>query len=337
MAQREFRDYNEIVAAAKSAPAGTLIAILTVGVSASGKSTAAENFFLESRSFPFINHYVHLERDRLRIQYLEEKNVAFTWDTWKRRGDEKEITRRMNDGIARCSEMRMNIIISDTNLNPKFRGNLIADLERRGYEVWLWYFDISYHEAVRRDLLRDNPVGAWVIGKQFDMLRKQNHTRTHQCPSKSFLNVYDNLRLNRATFIVDIDGTIATMNGRSPYDWDKVGTDAVNVPVATIVTALACEGFSIIFLSGRDGSCRDLTEEWISEVFGGFDNNKTPLFMRAPGDMRADVVIKRELFDEHIDGKYNVVACIDDRPKVTTMWRDMGIPVIQVGDPYIDF
>jgi hypothetical protein len=46
--------------------------------------------------------------------------------------------------------------------------------------------------------------------------------------------------------------------------------------------------------------------------------------MRPEGDTRPDEVVKRELYKEHIKGKYNVIAVFDDRAKVCRMWNELG-------------
>ena len=37
------------------------------------------------------------------------------------------------------------------------------------------------------------------------------------------------------TWIVDIDGTVAIMGDRSPFDWARVGEDLPKSPVITVV------------------------------------------------------------------------------------------------------
>lgn len=47
--------------------------------------------------------------------------------------------------------------------------------------------------------------------------------------------------------------------------------------------------------------------------------------MRPQGDMRRDSIVKRELYENHIKGKYNVVAIFDDRPQVIReCWQALG-------------
>ena len=47
-------------------------------------------------------------------------------------------------------------------------------------------------------------------------------------PVKHAINIR-NLRLPVKTWIVDIDGTVAIMGDRSPFDWARVGEDLPNI------------------------------------------------------------------------------------------------------------
>lgn len=60
-----------------------------------------------------------------------------------------------------------NIIISNTNLNPKTRGFWREFAEKRGYEFEIKEFPISLEEAIERDSKRENSVGEDVIRKQY--------------------------------------------------------------------------------------------------------------------------------------------------------------------------
>ena len=134
--------------------------------------------------------------------------------------------------------------------------------------------------------------------------------------------------------LVDIDGTIAHMNGkRSPYDWHSVGKDDVDETIAAIVRNYAArdinndEYLRIILLSGRDAACRPETEQWLTD-------NKIPydkLLMRAEGDSRKDNIVKREIFEAEIRNNYQVWFVMDDRNQVVDMWRnEVGLKVLQV-------
>jgi len=134
--------------------------------------------------------------------------------------------------------------------------------------------------------------------------------------------------------ICDIDGTIALMGDRSPFDWKRVGEDAVNNVVVQVLKA-ATAGFKeagshkTIMLSGRDSACRRETEEWLQHNNIEYDH----LYMRKKDDYRKDTVIKKELYESFIQDKYSVAFVLDDRDCVVDMWRnELGLTVFQVAD-----
>jgi hypothetical protein len=46
--------------------------------------------------------------------------------------------------------------------------------------------------------------------------------------------------------------------------------------------------------------------------------------------MRKDAIVKRELFDAHVRGTWNVNFVLDDRQQVVDMWRGLGLVCLQV-------
>lgn len=149
--------------------------------------------------------------------------------------------------------------------------------------------------------------------------------------------------------ICDIDGTVALNDGhRDFFDWSLVGNDKPNERVCELVRELM-EWTEVIFMSGRMRECYGDTQDWIGRHIakhqwpGSNGGRRTSndwralptankLFMRADGDRRPDNIVKRELYDEHIDGKYRVRFVLDDRNSVVRMWRAMGLTCLQVAD-----
>ena len=136
-------------------------------------------------------------------------------------------------------------------------------------------------------------------------------------------------------WLCDIDGTLALKGDRSPYDWAKVGLDEPNKPVITVARALAARS-GLIFMSGRMEQCREETRTWLHTF--ACDHNclprcfrAMPLLMRKDGDMRPDQIVKRELFERHVQGLYEVEGVLDDRDRVVRMWREeLGLTCLQV-------
>ena len=291
-------------------------AILTVGVSASGKSTWAEK--MENKG------WMNICRDDIRFDLLNLPYDQRDWSKWNWKR-EKEVNAIVDKLIMESCVNGYNVIISDTNLNPKHRASLIKKLEGVGFTVELKEFPVSFEEAVRRDNLRRNGVGYSVIARQWEQWQAYLRSKGQW--------VYEE-KPNRASVVIcDIDGTLARMAARGAYDWERVGEDELNEYVADMLDIQEAKGVSIVLVSGRDSSCRYETEKWL-------EHHQIPynkLYMREVGDMRKDTIVKKEIFDTHIKDKYNVRVVIDDRPCVVRMWRDMGLNTMIVGNPWIEF
>lgn len=292
-------------------------AILTVGISASGKTGWAKAFCLK-------NGYFNINRDDIRFSVTGAEN----WREFKNnRKFEEMVTAVQRDMIGVAAKNGRNVVISDTNLNPLYRMELIDYLKQLGYDVELKEFEVALEEAFKRDAIRPNGVGRDVIYGQYQMWLRYKKRK-----------VYNGTSGKPPAFIVDVDGTVARMSGRKAYDWHAVGDDLPRDEVIAMVHGLVAAGHKIIMLSGRDSVCRDETVEWLHMYLGynAFDENW--FFMRAADDRRRDVVVKEELFWEHIADHWNVVGAIDDRPCVVRLWHELGIKnVIAVANPYIEF
>ncbi len=131
--------------------------------------------------------------------------------------------------------------------------------------------------------------------------------------------------------ICDIDGTLAHMCDRSPYDYSKVDGDTVNEPVADILRQYKGDIF-VIIVSGREATCQKETEKWLKDK--GISYHR--LYMRKIDDNRGDQIVKKEIFDKHIKDKYKILFVLDDRDRVVKMWREeLGLTCLQVA--YGDF
>ena len=73
---------------------------------------------------------------------------------------------------------------------------------------------------------------------------------------------------------------------------------------------------------------KKVTEDWLKK--NGIEYDK--LLMRVTDDVRKDSIIKKEIYENNIKGKYNVSLVLDDRNQVVEMWRDLGLTCFQVAD-----
>lgn len=289
-------------------------AILTVGISASGKSTYARE--MEDRGFTDVN------RDFIRFNIVAP---GATWATYKfTKAREAEVTKIQEQMIMAAWGMSQDVTISDTNLSPKVRARLTQILTDVGYEVELKAFPITFEEAYKRDNLRANGVGKDILYTQWlawnDFIGRRTYTPDPSLPK---------------AVIFDIDGTLADMAGkRGPFEWTKVGGDEMRPLIVDMADKYFDQDYTVIVLSGRDSVCYNETKEWLYDKFIFFDH----LYMRPVGDMRKDNAVKEEIFWTHLADKYNIVACVDDRPQMIRLWHELRIPnVIAVANPYIEF
>jgi predicted kinase len=187
------------------------------------------------------------------------------------------------------------------------------------------FLAVPVEECVARDAGRAKPVGEDVIRK---MWKNAEKLKPWTVPTPPQIEKYENDPTLTPAIIVDIDGTLAHMHDRSPYDWHRVGEDTVDENIKHIMELEASHGL-VIVLSGRDGSCYQETYDWLK-------SNEIPfshLYMREAGDQRPDWIIKHELFQTHIAGKFHVRYCLDDRDQVVDLWRNkLGLPTYQVAE-----
>lgn len=225
------------------------------------------------------------------------------------------------------------VILDNTNLNLRTVHALheTALLAGAVFEVDDTFLSVPVDVCIERDAARERPVGAWVINR---MARQAAKLAPYRAPQKLVeaakpVEPYPNDPGLPSTVLVDIDGTLAlNTSGRSFYDWFRVGEDSPHSPVVDVVRLLIASGQHVTIMSGRDAVCRDDTEAWLeTHVAPGL-----PLYMRPEGDQRSDFVVKRELFDAHINGKYSVKFVLDDRDQVVRLWRALGLPCWQVAE-----
>lgn len=230
--------------------------------------------------------------------------------------NENKILELRNNIIETALKEGKNVISADTNLNPIHLKTFIRLGKKYNVRVKVQDFTlVPPSVCVERDSKRDKPVGAKAI---FDMWKQY----------LDYEKVSYDGSLPKAV-ICDIDGTIALHN-RSPFDYARCNTDSVNMDVLSLIQYYKSKGFVIIFMSGRPSEWRTKTEEWLIEHDIPYDH----LFMRASGDFRDDVIVKYELFNNHVRNVYNVFEVFDDRPRVCRLWRRLGLNLTEVGDGY---
>lgn len=284
---------------------------MTKGLPGSGKTTWARKYQETLGN----NKIVRVNKDDLRAMIDNGQ--------WSKE-NEKFILEVRDAIINQALRRGRHVVVDDTNLDPKHETalrKLASSYTNVGFKVVPFT-----HETLDTCLQRNSErCGASRVPEKVirEMWSKYLAPPTPKPP------VYDpNLA---DCIIVDIDGTVAIHGDRSPFDWARVGEDTLNTQVAELVQTYLTElDVEVIFVSGRDEVCRQDTQDWLFDYFEGVHFPETPLFMRPKGDTRDDRIIKKEIYDREVVGKYNVRFVLDDRNKVVEMWRSLGLTCLQV-------
>lgn len=277
------------------------------GLPASGKSTKAYEILKLDGSA------VRLNKDLLR--------TMLHFDKWT--GKNEEMTTHAEEILALAfTAKKKNVIIDDTNLNPKVLGRWKAlGLEWGKVEI-VDLTDVPLLECIRRDSDRgEKSVGKDVI---INMARKAG--------------LY---KRERKEIICDIDGTLCDISerlhlikGNEKKDWDaffaEIPNDKPRFDIIERVRELS-KDFTIVLVTGRPERFKKETQKWLGRYGVPYET----LIMRKDRDTRADDIIKQEILDAYFD-KAMIEMVIDDRPRVIRMWQANGLKVEDVGKG-IDF
>lgn len=280
--------------------------LILKGLPASGKSTWAKQYCSKNKD------WVRINRDDLR-------NMRGEYWIPKQ---ETLITEWEDSCVILSLKQGLNVILDSTNLNKDRNKYRVEKLKVDFPDLVVEYkfFDISLEDCIKRDLKRVDSVGESVIRNMYDK---------YLAPENAIYK--EDESLERAV-IFDVDGTLAEMYNRSPYDWHKVGFDLPKMEVIRLAKLYKVNGFKLIIFTGRDGSCLSETQDWLLK--NGVDYDE--VHIRPEGNNEKDSVIKKELFEKNIRGKYYVELVVDDRNQVVDMWRkELGLTCLQVN--YGDF
>lgn len=285
------------------------------GLPASGKSTYAKNLLTEN---PHV--WKRLNKDELRTMLDNSVHIN---------PNERFMERVRDFMLVEALKEGKHVVIDDTNLSDRPIERITQVVQKYMKDsgdvvkIEIKNFDTSLDECLERDEKREKKVGRDVIMRMY----KQHILKDERGPH--YQEQDDTLP---PAILCDLDGTLAILHNRGPFDAKRCETDLLNIPVAEIVKTYHEKGVKIILMSGREDNARSQTMNWLSY-------NKIPynaLYMRTSGDNRKDAIIKKELYEKHVKGQFYVQLVLDDRNQVVDLWRlDLGLLCLQVN--YGDF
>ncbi len=303
--------------------------LILKGLPASGKSTFARKLINENKG-----SWKRLNKDELRAM-LDNSEHSLANEKFVERVRDMMLVEALNEG--------KHVVIDDTNLSNRPVERIKQVVERykkdTGQEVKVEFqtMETSLEECLIRDERREKKVGREVIMRMYNehIVKEKsptNMTKRQGDISKRGPHYQPQDNTLPPAILCDLDGTLAIIHNRSPFDAIRCETDLLNEPIAEIVKNYASLGIKIILMSGRDEASRLPTMNWLAYNRIPYDS----LFMRATGDARKDAVVKKELYKAHVKGQFFVKFVLDDRNQVVDLWRlDLGLPCLQVN--YGDF
>jgi predicted kinase len=290
--------------------------VVTRGLPASGKTTRALEWVAASANRARVN------RDDLR-QQLFGRDAPLPYEL------EEQVTKAETAMVEALLRSGTSVIVDATHLKAKYLKRWVAMAEKFGAEFTvLDLTDVTLEECIQRDTDRhyagQRSVGQEVIRDMHARLKSQRGALdlTVTAPDPY---VYEPNEALLPAWIFDIDGTLALMDGRSPYDTRRAGEDLKCEGVNLVKQALQVN-YRILVVSGREEAYREITEDW----FRRHHIAANDLFMRKTGDTREDSIIKLEIFRNDIAPNYRVLGVFDDRDRVVEMWRRIGLQCFQV-------
>ena len=293
-----------------------MTAFITIGLPASGKTSWAKEYVAQHPNTVRINN------DDIRNEYYNNAGHR-NWSP----AVEDHVRKEREARINAAAKMGVDCVIDNTHMNAKTLKQTMDLCKSLGYEVETVDFrHVSVEECVRRDSLRTGheQVGEAVIRR---MYKKHGQVRAERN-----LPRYQFEEGKPVAVIVDIDGTLAEMTTRGPFDEHRVYEDLPRNHVVITVDALRqAVRARVLVMSGRSEQCRAETARWLEEVCL-MPKDSYELFMRAADDRRRDSIVKRELYEQHVAGRYSILAVFDDRRSVIEeCWDKLDLPVFRCG------
>ena len=139
---------------------------------------------------------------------------------------------------------------------------------------------------------------------------------------------------NKKALIIDFDGTLCDAKGRRHYldgdkpNYNKFYESAIfslpNEWCVEIIKRFSVD-HTILIVTGQPAEYHRNIKDWLGKYLIPYHK----ILGRKSGDFRKDNTIKLEIYETEIKDKYRIIFCVDDRKRVSDMWREQGLVVLQ--------
>lgn len=297
------------------------------GIQGIGKSTYAKQLIEKEP-------YVRFNKDDIRL--MESATYA--------KSNGELVDDVMHGFIEAALKQNLNIVLDNTFCFLKHiddiinRYHIYADIEiicfPNDIELALTQNNLRQgHQKIDEKIIRD--FSAAYKKSEYTLRERKYNMHSIVCPGM-VLGVYS---VSKHTVIPyqynddlpdiivwDIDNTLSIKGDRGIYEFDKCGLDSVINSTYNIYNVFESydsmyefdryhKPTKQIFITGRGEECRQETLYWLQDNVC-FNVQNHHLLMRPAKDFRRDSVVKEEIYKNHLEGQYNIIAWFDDSPKV---------------------
>lgn len=303
------------------------VILLLQGCPASGKSTFAEKLFQASKEHEDTledhkNKFVIVCRDDIRAaKGISQRDFS----------RENEVNKEEFDQAREILDYGYSLVVADTNLNKRYHHFWYELADEYGAEVQFLELYIPYAESVKRDKAREKKVG-WRTIEKFYKAYYQDRYREEMKDKRLINESYD---ANKEDCVIcDLDGTLALHQGRSPYEWNLIPTDKIDIRLLRLLQLYYNNGIKIVFLTGRPKDTYEATKKWLMDSISACGASiDFYLIMRDEKDMRKGAVTKKDLYETFInEHNFNTLCVFEDSITCTEMWRNLGLLTCQVAN-----
>ena len=292
--------------------------MILVGAPGSGKSTFAR-YFLRTEE-----NWMRLCRDDFRAMHFSTGNLS--------NHEEHLIAEMIDAAIETLLLKRSNVLLDATHCRKEYINHYIERFNHLA-DITFKVFDVDAATLAERCEKRFQNTGKLVpanVQKKF-IEELEELKKEFDFTFRPKMDLYEPVVTQDATLpkalVCDLDGTLALIHDRDPFDATHCDEDELNKPVASVLRCFFGNGYQILLVSGREERFREPTIRFL-------EKHTIPchyLWMRQNKDFRKDAIIKKEIFDTKIAGKYFIELILDDRNQVVEMWRkELHLPCFQV-------
>jgi len=228
-------------------------------------------------------------------------------------------------------DINWDIIIDAHNVNPQRIQEFEKLANEMGAELVIKQFYIPYSESYKRNkevgVHSKEYIPQGVLAKFYDTFYHERY-RDELIDKRVIRQPEPTLP---PCIICDLDATLALHQGREPFEWDSLLTDKIDPRLRDLLNLHMTNGTKVFFLTGRTKHAQRDTLKWLQDPKQGLCD-KWELIIRSRGDFSSGEIYKRKMYEQQIQGMYNVLCVFEDSNKCVSMWRELGLLTCQVAN-----